>query len=138
MSFGTMGKDQQREIARKGGKAAHAKGAGYEWDSATASAAGQKGRAAKRGQLRCEECGSLRVVRVRTLRQASDDPVAPVISWYVASVWIGNEPPIVVRLQATGEDHFKALARERVANADATVQFGPIGLATCQEPGRES
>lgn len=41
--FKSMDKDKQREIARKGGKAAHAKGTGHEWTSAEAREAGRKG-----------------------------------------------------------------------------------------------
>lgn len=41
--FASMDRDKQREIAAKGGRAAHAKGTAHEWDSAEASAAGRKG-----------------------------------------------------------------------------------------------
>ncbi len=41
--FASMPKDKQREIARKGGKAAHAKGTAHEWTSAEAREAGRKG-----------------------------------------------------------------------------------------------
>lgn len=47
--FGSMPKHRQREIASKGGKAAHQKGTAYEWDSAAARAAGRKGGAVSRG-----------------------------------------------------------------------------------------
>jgi general stress protein YciG len=41
--FGSMDKAKQREIASKGGKAAHQKGTAHEWTSEEASAAGRKG-----------------------------------------------------------------------------------------------
>lgn len=48
--FASMDKAQQREIASKGGIAAHQKGTAHVWTSATAAAAGKKvGRRARRG-----------------------------------------------------------------------------------------
>lgn len=41
--FGSMDRDKQREIASKGGKAAHAKGTAHEFDSEEARKAGAKG-----------------------------------------------------------------------------------------------
>lgn len=41
--FASMSDDRQREIARKGGRAAHAKGTAHEFTSDEARAAGQKG-----------------------------------------------------------------------------------------------
>lgn len=41
--FASMNPDKQREIASKGGKAAHAKGTAHEWDSEEAREAGSKG-----------------------------------------------------------------------------------------------
>jgi general stress protein YciG len=38
-----MSEDKQREIASKGGKAAHASGRAHEWSSAEARDAGRKG-----------------------------------------------------------------------------------------------
>lgn len=38
-----MDPDKQREIASKGGKAAHVQGAAHEWDSEAAREAGSKG-----------------------------------------------------------------------------------------------
>jgi general stress protein YciG len=38
-----MNKDKQREIASKGGKAAHAKGTAHEWSREQAREAGRKG-----------------------------------------------------------------------------------------------
>lgn len=41
--FASMDKSQQRELAIKGGKAAHAKGTAHEWTVEEARAAGRKG-----------------------------------------------------------------------------------------------
>ena len=41
--FAAMDVDKQREIASKGGKAAHLKGTAHEFDSAEAAEAGRKG-----------------------------------------------------------------------------------------------
>lgn len=41
--FASMSAAKQREIASKGGKAAHAKGTAHEWNSDEARAAGRKG-----------------------------------------------------------------------------------------------
>lgn len=47
--FASMDADKQREIASKGGKAAHEKGTAHEFDSEEARAAGRKGGEASRG-----------------------------------------------------------------------------------------
>lgn len=41
--FAKMDPDKQRELASRGGKAAHAKGSGHEWTAEEARAAGRKG-----------------------------------------------------------------------------------------------
>lgn len=41
--FASMPKDRQKEIASKGGRAAHQQGTAHEWDSEEARAAGRKG-----------------------------------------------------------------------------------------------
>ena len=41
--FACMTEDKQREIASKGGKAAHAKGTAHEWSAQEARMAGRKG-----------------------------------------------------------------------------------------------
>jgi general stress protein YciG len=43
-----MDRDRQRQIASKGGKAAHEKGKAHEWSREEARAAGQKGGGASR------------------------------------------------------------------------------------------
>lgn len=47
--FATMDRAKQREIASKGGKAAHVKGTGHQWTAEEAKAAGRKGGQASRG-----------------------------------------------------------------------------------------
>ena len=44
-----MSPDKQREIASKGGRAAHQKGTAHEWSSDEAREAGRKGGMASRG-----------------------------------------------------------------------------------------
>lgn len=41
--FASMSKEKQREIASKGGKAAHRAGTAHEWDSQEAANAGRRG-----------------------------------------------------------------------------------------------
>jgi general stress protein YciG len=45
-----MNRNKQREIASKGGKAAHAKGTAHEWSREEAREAGRKGGLAGRGK----------------------------------------------------------------------------------------
>ncbi len=52
--FASMDRSKQREIASKGGKAAHQKGTAHEWTSEEAREAGRKGGMASRGG-----CGKL-------------------------------------------------------------------------------
>lgn len=47
--FASMDRAKQREIASKGGKAAHAKGTAHEFDSEEAREAGRKGGEASHG-----------------------------------------------------------------------------------------
>jgi general stress protein YciG len=47
--FASMDPEQQREIASKGGKAAHEKGTAHEFDSKSAAEAGRKGGKASHG-----------------------------------------------------------------------------------------
>ena len=48
--FASMSPEKQREIASKGGRAAHMKGTAHEWTSEEARAAGRKGGRASRGR----------------------------------------------------------------------------------------
>lgn len=53
--FAGMSPEKRLEIARKGGKAAHAKGTAHKWTKEAAAAAGRKGGAAPhktRGKVR--------------------------------------------------------------------------------------
>lgn len=56
--FASMHPERQKEIARKGGKAAHAKGTAHQWTPEEARAAGRKGglrhAARKRGDATAE------------------------------------------------------------------------------------
>ncbi|MGE0816650.1 MAG: KGG domain-containing protein [Vicinamibacterales bacterium] len=47
--FASMSSEKQREIASKGGRAAHAKGTAHEWSSVEARDAGRKGGMVSRG-----------------------------------------------------------------------------------------
>ncbi len=47
--FAGMSRRKQREIASKGGRAAHEKGTGHEWTPEEAAAAGRKGGQVSRG-----------------------------------------------------------------------------------------
>ena len=47
--FASMDKERQREIASRGGKAAHAQGKAHTWSSAEARIAGKKGGSVSRG-----------------------------------------------------------------------------------------
>lgn len=47
--FAVMSAEKQREIASKGGKAAHAKGTAHEWSTEEARRAGRKGGMVSRG-----------------------------------------------------------------------------------------
>lgn len=52
--FGSMSKEKQREIASKGGRAAHEKGTAHEWTREEAIEAGRKGglRSGARSKIR--------------------------------------------------------------------------------------
>lgn len=52
--FAAMDQEKQREIASKGGKAAHEKGTAHEFTSEEAREAGQKGGEARRDSLNDE------------------------------------------------------------------------------------
>ena len=56
--FAAMDAEKQREIARKGGRAAHEQGVAHEWSSQEAREAGKKGGQA-RGGHRMNEEGSI-------------------------------------------------------------------------------
>jgi general stress protein YciG len=49
--FASMNPEKQKEIASKGGKAAHAKGTAHKWTSEEAQAAGRKGGKARQKKI---------------------------------------------------------------------------------------
>jgi uncharacterized protein len=55
--FAAMDQEKQREIARKGGKAAHEQGVAHEWSSQEAREAGKKG-GQSRGRQNSKESAS--------------------------------------------------------------------------------
>ena len=60
--FGSMDREKQREIASKGGKAAHVKGTAHEWTSEQAREAGRKGgMASHRNRAQSDESAVLQV-----------------------------------------------------------------------------
>ncbi len=56
--FAAMDRTKQREIASKGGKAAHEKGTAHEWTGEEAKEAGRKGGAASHRHGRPSEMGN--------------------------------------------------------------------------------
>jgi uncharacterized protein len=56
--FASMNRDKQREIASKGGRAAHEKGRAHEWTKEEAREAGRKGGLASRRAKHQDEAGA--------------------------------------------------------------------------------
>ena len=56
--FASMNSERQREIARKGGKAAHEKGTAHEFNSEEAREAGRKGGQASGGNRGANQAGN--------------------------------------------------------------------------------
>jgi general stress protein YciG len=75
--FASMDRAKQREIASKGGKAAHQKGTAHEWTSEEARDAGRKGGIASHRRRREQLAQTLGSTDTRT--NASDDTVTAVI-----------------------------------------------------------
>jgi general stress protein YciG len=73
--FASMDRSKQREIASKGGKAAHQKGTAHEWTSEEAREAGRKGGIASH-QRRRERMSNQPSGEVRSLGTASNLPAA--------------------------------------------------------------
>ena len=65
-----MSREKQREIASKGGRAAHEKGTAHEWTPDEARAAGRKGGQSSRG-------GRGRLVPVGATGETSDTDTTP-------------------------------------------------------------
>jgi len=74
--FASMDRDKQKEIASKGGKAAHQKGTAHEWTSEEARDAGRKGGLASHRRRREQKDGDTREL---------------------VGVVPGNEPPATAR-----------------------------------------
>ena len=68
--FASMSPEKQREIASKGGRAAHQKGTAHEWTSEEARSAGRKGGQISRG-------GRGRLVETPTAGSSGDTGSAP-------------------------------------------------------------
>ena len=68
--FASMSPEKQREIASKGGRAAHEKGTAHEWTADEARAAGRKGGQISRG-------GRGRLVQAGTTGDATDGSTRP-------------------------------------------------------------
>ena len=78
--FASMDRSKQREIASKGGKAAHQKGTAHEWTSEEARNAGRKGglasHARRRERLAQQGTGTADVTpELRPGEPASQDPL---------------------------------------------------------------
>jgi len=67
--FASMSAEKQREIASKGGRAAHQKGTAHEWTSEEARTAGRKGGQVSRGGR-----GRLPVTEAETMGLAAGAP----------------------------------------------------------------
>jgi uncharacterized protein len=79
--FASMDRDRQREIASKGGRAAHKKGAAHQWTREEAQAAGRKGGLARHRRLQDAPAP----VAASQVPQAGspaiiDDPIPPAVS----------------------------------------------------------
>ena len=71
--FASMSPEKQREIASKGGRAAHQKGTAHEWTSEEARSAGRKGGQISRG-------GRGRLVESAAPAVEGETPAAPDLS----------------------------------------------------------
>ena len=75
--FASMDRAKQREIARKGGKAAHQKGTAHEWTSEEARDAGRKGGIASHRRRREQMGGNAGETRNTTADATADDLDTP-------------------------------------------------------------
>ena len=71
--FASMDRAKQREIASKGGKAAHQKGTAHEWTSEEAREAGRKGGMASH-RRRSEMTGSQSTSETQNMASSLDMP----------------------------------------------------------------
>ena len=73
--FASMSPEQQRQIASKGGQAAHKKGVAHEWTSEEARAAGRKGgQASKKGTKPETRAGELDNDHKQTIENSQQTP----------------------------------------------------------------
>ena len=72
--FASMDRNKQREIASKGGRAAHKKGAAHEWTREEAQAAGRKGGLARHHKSGPVEAAQSAVVEPSPLTSQADRP----------------------------------------------------------------
>jgi general stress protein YciG len=72
--FASMDRNKQREIASKGGRAAHSKGTAHEWTSEEAREAGRKGGIASHRKQQEERSGPEFVQE-----QPASDPFADIV-----------------------------------------------------------
>jgi uncharacterized protein len=74
--FASMDRNKQREIASKGGRAAHKKGAAHEWTREEAQAAGRKGGLARHRNAK-NPAPATAVEQSAADQNAGDQSVAP-------------------------------------------------------------
>ena len=73
--FASMDRSKQREIASKGGKAAHQKGTAHEWTSEEAREAGRKGGLASHAKRRQRMSQTQDDDGSQSQRSTSDEPM---------------------------------------------------------------
>ncbi len=95
--FASMDRSKQREIASKGGKAAHQKGTAHEWTSEEAREAGRKGGMASHRRKQEQQGGEA-----------------------------GNEPGRAGRQSARHRRARRACSTSRVSSVDAQCQSGVL------------
>jgi uncharacterized protein len=71
--FASMERNKQREIASKGGKAAHQKGTAHEWTSEEAREAGRKGGMASHRRKQEQQGGTANESRGDEQMRGNDD-----------------------------------------------------------------
>lgn len=74
--FASMDRNRQREIASKGGRAAHKKGAAHEWTREEAQAAGRKGGLARHRKATTPQPGAQRDSQPETGPAAGGDQIS--------------------------------------------------------------
>jgi general stress protein YciG len=80
--FASMDRDRQREIASKGGRAAHKKGAAHQWTREEAQAAGRKGGLARHRKLQAAAPEPIAASQLPEAKSPAliDDPILPTVS----------------------------------------------------------